>query len=84
MSGLIYLSYNRLISKIRYLTSQLATLPQDDEFRIRITEQLVQKVYNMGLLSDERSLAGVEKLTASSFCRYLFSFIDTADADSQW
>ena len=84
MIGLVHFSYNRLLGKIHSFTNQLAKLPQDDEFRIRITEQLVQKGYNMGLLGDERSLAGVEKLTASSFCRYLFSFTDTADADFQW
>ena len=62
-------SYNRLLGKILSLTNQLGQLPQDDEFRIRMTEQLTEKLFNMGLLSDERSLAAVEKITASSFCR---------------
>ena len=62
-------SYNRLLGKIQSLTNQLAQLPQDDEFRIRMTEQLTEKLFNMGLLADERSLAAVEKITASSFCR---------------
>ncbi|CBK20547.2 uncharacterized protein [Blastocystis hominis] len=64
-----YQYYNRLLGKILSLTNQLGQLPQDDEFRIRMTEQLTEKLFNMGLLSDERSLAAVEKITASSFCR---------------
>lgn len=62
-------SYNRLHGKILSLANKLSELPQDDEFRIRMTEQLTEKLFNMGLLSDERSLAAVEKISASSFCR---------------
>ena len=41
-----------------------------------MTEQLTEKLFNMGLLSDERSLAAVEKITASSFCRLsIVSFV---------
>ena len=48
---------------------QLAELPPDDEFRISITSQLIEKLYNMGVLNKEKSLAGIENLTASSLCR---------------
>lgn len=62
-------SYKRLIYKIQDFAKQLAELPPDDEFRISITAQLIEKLYNMGVLNKEKSLAGIEKLTASSFCR---------------
>lgn len=68
-------SYKRLIYKIQDFAKQLAELPQDDDFRIKITAQLIEKLYNMGVLNKEKSLAGIEKLTASSFCRYVVTTI---------
>lgn len=68
--GCIILSYKRLIYKIQDFAKALAELPPDDEFRISLTNQLIEKLYNMGVLNKEKSLAGIEKLTASSFCRY--------------
>lgn len=67
---LISYSYKRLIYKIQDFVKQLAELPPDDEFRISITSQLIEKLYNMGVLNKEKSLAGIENLTASSLCRY--------------
>ena len=71
-NAIITCSYKRLIYKIQDFAKQLAELPQDDDFRIKLTAQLIEKLYNMGVLSKEKSLAGIEKLTASSFCRYVF------------
>ena len=34
-----------------------------------MTEQLMRKLYNMGLMPLENSLAGVEKINASSLCK---------------
>ncbi len=62
-------SYNRLVGKIQSFIHKLAELPPNDEMRIQITEQLLHKLYNMGLMPMENSLAGAEKITASSFCK---------------
>lgn len=70
VNSYLMISYKRLIYKIQDFVKQLAELPPDDEFRMRITSQLIEKLYNMGVLNKEKSLAGIENLTASSLCRY--------------
>ena len=64
-----YQSYNRIVGKIQQLVIALKELKQDDSFRIQTTEQLIHKLYNMGLVTTESSLAAVEKINVSSFCR---------------
>ncbi|OQU82501.1 hypothetical protein SORBI_3006G252400 [Sorghum bicolor] len=40
-----------------------------DPFRIQMTDMLLDKLYNMGVISIKESLVKCEKLSASSFCR---------------
>ncbi|KAF8660313.1 hypothetical protein HU200_057888 [Digitaria exilis] len=40
-----------------------------DPFRIQMTDMLLDKLYNMGLISTNKSLVKCEKLSVSSFCR---------------
>ena len=63
--------YNRIVGKIQQLVIALKELKQDDSFRIQTTEQLIHKLYNMGLVTTESSLAAVEKINVSSFCRHV-------------
>lgn len=58
-----------MVGKIQSFTKKLSELPPNDELRIQLTEQLMRKLYNMGLMPLENSLAGVEKINASSFCK---------------
>ena len=64
-----YVSYNRLVGKLQQFAKKLAELPPDDEFRIQTTEKLVKKLYDMGILLSEGSLAAVETIHASAFCK---------------
>ena len=57
-----------MVGKIQSFTKKLSELPPNDELRIQLTEQLMRKLYNMGLMPLENSLAGVEKINAS-FCK---------------
>ena len=64
-----YPKYNKIVGSITKLVSKLRDLPVGDELKNQLSEQLVQKLYNMGISSDTSSLASLEKLTVSSFCR---------------
>jgi hypothetical protein len=55
--------------RITKLVAQLAKLPPTDPFRQTVTTQLIDKLYNMGIIPQRKSLAAVEKLSASAFCR---------------
>ncbi|PHJ25216.1 u3 small nucleolar ribonucleoprotein [Cystoisospora suis] len=64
-----YHKYNKLCGVITKLTAKLRKLPDDDSFRIKMTELLLDKLYNMGVISKKTSLSQCEGLSASSFCR---------------
>jgi len=51
------------------LCSKLSQLDANDAFRIKMTDILLEKLYNMGLIPTNRSLAIAEKITVSAFCR---------------
>mmetsp|Transcript_4039 Transcript_4039/g.6069 ORF Transcript_4039/g.6069 Transcript_4039/m.6069 type:complete len:182 (-) Transcript_4039:269-814(-) len=64
-----YVSYNRICGLITKLSNKLKTLKPDDPFRIAMTEQLLEKLYNMGFIATEKSLQKADDITASAFCR---------------
>jgi U3 small nucleolar ribonucleoprotein protein IMP3 len=45
------------------------TLKPDDSFRIAMTEQLLEKLFNMGIISTQKSLQKADEITASAICR---------------
>jgi len=51
-----------LISKIKLLSPQ-------DQFRVKLVEQLLDKLYNMGIITTKDNILACEKIPASSFCR---------------
>lgn len=53
-----------------YLTCHLPqTLKPDDAFRIAMTEQLLQKLFDMGIVTTKKSLQKADEITASALCR---------------
>jgi len=64
-----YKKYNKIVGMITKLTNVLRKLDAKDETRIQITDQLLEKLYNMGVLPSKKSLAQTEKLSTASFCR---------------
>jgi U3 small nucleolar ribonucleoprotein protein IMP3 len=54
---------------IKKLAHMLSELDPQDPFRIKMTEQLLEKLYNMGLIPIKKSLAQCAQITASAFCR---------------
>ncbi|CAI5997807.1 unnamed protein product [Closterium sp. NIES-64] len=62
-------AYNRLCGKITKLATLLKKLDPSDAFRIEMTDQLLNKLYNMGVIPTTKSLNLCDKLSVSSFCR---------------
>ena len=54
---------------ITALANKLKAFPPDNAFRIASTEALLAKLYAMGLVPVGNSLAAVERIAASAFCR---------------
>ena len=52
------------------MIAKLKVLKSSDDYRIAKTEQLVSKLYEMGVINDRNGLASVEKgAKVSTFCR---------------
>jgi U3 small nucleolar ribonucleoprotein protein IMP3 len=64
-----YIAYNRLSGMITKLTAKLATLPAANETRVRTTEALLTRLFNMGLIDTASSLVKAAALPATAFAR---------------
>eukprot|EP01116_Phalansterium_solitarium_P004413 TRINITY_DN15405_c0_g1_i1.p1 TRINITY_DN15405_c0_g1~~TRINITY_DN15405_c0_g1_i1.p1 ORF type:complete len:200 (-),score=59.56 TRINITY_DN15405_c0_g1_i1:260-808(-) len=64
-----YHKYNKLVGEVKKLITIVAKLDPSDQFRINLTNQLLEKMYNMGLIPTNKSMAQLDKLTVSAFCR---------------
>jgi U3 small nucleolar ribonucleoprotein protein IMP3 len=64
-----YSRYNKLVGHITKLAENLKTYGERDTFRITMTEKLLKKLYDMGLIPTQKSLALIDRVTVSSFCR---------------
>jgi len=64
-----YTKYNMICGEIKMITNKLLAMEPEDRFRIEMTEHLLDKLYNMGIIHDKKSLAKCGKITASAFCR---------------
>ena len=64
-----YIKYNKIVGKITKMVAKLIALPKDDTLRLNVEAQLLKKLYDMGIINTQTTLAAIEKLTVSSFCR---------------
>ena len=64
-----YGRYNKVCGLITKLTAQLRKLKADDPDRIKMTEMLLDKLFNMGVIHSKQSLELCEKIPVSRFCR---------------
>ena len=61
--------YNRLCGRVTQLVSKLKKLDAKDKFRQQVTQDLLNKLFSMGLISSASSLLKAEKLSVSALCR---------------
>lgn len=64
-----YTRYNKICGMVTSLVCKLKLLGPEDPFRMQITEQLLDKLYNMGLVNSKQTLQICEKIPVSAFCR---------------
>ncbi|KAK0668989.1 hypothetical protein QBC41DRAFT_320696 [Cercophora samala] len=65
-----YHKYNRICGSLRQLAHRLSLLPPDNEVRRKHETLLLDKLYDMGILSTKSKLSNVEhKVTVSALAR---------------
>ncbi len=64
-----YVAYNRLAGLVTKLTAKLAALPAASAVRVRLTETLLARLFNMGVIDTASSLVKAAALPASAFAR---------------
>lgn len=64
-----YMKYNKICGHITKLVAKLRQLPQNDQDRVKMSEQVLQKLHNMGVIQSTSSLSAIEHLSVSSFCK---------------
>jgi U3 small nucleolar ribonucleoprotein protein IMP3 len=64
-----YQQYNRLVGIIKKLSSKISDLHPKDPFRDKMSDALMAKLYQVGLITGQKSLSTCEKVSVSAFCR---------------
>lgn len=64
-----YRKYNKICGMVTQLTNVLKQLDPQDKTRIELTEQLLTKLHDMGVLPTKKSLVQTEQLATAAFCR---------------
>uniref|UniRef100_A0A7S3CPJ3 U3 small nucleolar ribonucleoprotein protein IMP3 n=1 Tax=Strombidium rassoulzadegani TaxID=1082188 RepID=A0A7S3CPJ3_9SPIT len=64
-----YSKYNKVIGQIQKLIAKLVLLKPSDKYRIVKTNQLVDKLYEMGLINSRQGLEHCEKVNVAAMCR---------------
>lgn len=64
-----YQKYNILCGQVRKITHAISLLDPKDPYRQLKEEQLLDKLYKMGLVTASKALSQCEKITVSAFCR---------------
>ncbi|KAJ3395980.1 Small subunit (SSU) processome component [Lobulomyces angularis] len=64
-----YMKYNRIVGQITKLTNKISLLDPKDSFRDETSEMLLEKLFNLGIISQKNTLSQCSKITVSSFCR---------------
>jgi U3 small nucleolar ribonucleoprotein protein IMP3 len=64
-----YAKYNQIAGRITSLVNTLKKLDAKDSVRIDLTDRLLDKLYDMGVITTKKSLVQLEKISTASFCR---------------
>lgn len=64
-----YVAYEKICGHVTSLVSKLKTLPSSDPFRIDMTQQLLKKLFDSGVVTANATLQEGEALPVSAFCR---------------
>ncbi|ONK80184.1 uncharacterized protein A4U43_C01F14840 [Asparagus officinalis] len=70
-----YKKYSTICKMVQKLVNTLKQMDPRDPYRIEMTDMLLGKLYNMGVIPTKSSLVTCEKLSVSSFCRRRLSSV---------
>ncbi|KAM2143769.1 hypothetical protein ACFX1R_047528 [Malus domestica] len=70
-----YKKYSGLCRMVQKLVHILKQLNPNDPYRIEMTDMLLEKLYNIGVIPSKQSLALCERLSVSSLCRRRLSTV---------
>ncbi|BDA47672.1 U3 small nucleolar ribonucleoprotein protein IMP3 [Coccomyxa sp. Obi] len=70
-----YKKYNKICGIVTKLVNVIKRLDPQDPVRVELTDQVLDKLYNMGVISTKKSLVQLERLSTSSFCRRRLSVV---------
>ncbi|KAI9297830.1 hypothetical protein K502DRAFT_323099 [Neoconidiobolus thromboides FSU 785] len=64
-----YTKYNKICGHIQMVINKLSLLSDKDEYRREKEQALLEKCYNMALITSKSSISVLDKITVSAFCR---------------
>lgn len=64
-----YIKYNKLCGYVTKLASSISLLPVDDPVRGRAAGQLLDKLYDCGLIASKHTLSQLARVSVASFCK---------------
>ncbi|CAL8471883.1 g11425 [Coccomyxa elongata] len=70
-----YKKYNKICGIVTKLVNVIKRLDPQDPVRVELTDQVLDKLYNMGVISTKKSLVQLERLSTSSMCRRRLSVV---------
>ncbi|KAH8511149.1 hypothetical protein Peur_052771 [Populus x canadensis] len=70
-----YKKYSSVCRMVQKLTNILKQMDPRDPYRVEMTDVLLEKLYNMGVVPSRKSLALCDRLSVSSFCRRRLSTV---------
>lgn len=70
-----YRRYLRLVGLMKSEMSTLRILPPSSKIRIEVTDQMLKKLYDLGLIEERLGLSEIDKLGVEAFCKRRLSAI---------
>jgi U3 small nucleolar ribonucleoprotein protein IMP3 len=64
-----YKNYSKIVGNVTKFVAKLKELDSTDELRDELSRLLLEKLYNMGVINETKSLLGLETLSVTSFCK---------------
>lgn len=64
-----YYQYTKIVGEVTHLCHKIQSLPPNDKVRVQRTEELLTKLYDMGIIPMKTGLDACAKITVSAICR---------------
>lgn len=64
-----YVKYNKICGYVSKLANELSLLPVENVYRQKMTAQLLEKLYESGVINSKASISALMTLSVASFCR---------------